>query len=311
MTAEKKGTRHQVAIVGGGPAGLSAALWLGRMLHDVVLIDSGDPRNWETRGIHGFLGSPSATPAELRATGRDSCRGYGVELIDAVAERAVRHADDHFELTLEGGRSVHAERVLLAFGLRDVWPELPGLERAYGSLVHTCPLCDGYDVRGRRAVVVGTGRRAVYLALELATWTDDIVVCTLGAPDDIDDEARAKLQGIAIDICHAAARALQVAPDGGGGWLELADGERLHFDHLFIGMGQTPSDDLAAQLGCRRDANDRVVVDALQQTSVANVFAAGDLTPGAQLAIKAAGEGASAALAIHKTLLPEVCRLKD
>src|SRR6476620_7538413 len=118
---------YDVAVVGGGPAGLTAALWSARYLHSAVVIDSGDPRNWETRGINGYLGLAGITPAELRGTGRDECRKYCATLIDGVALNITRKDEDQFDLAIEGGTRVRARRLLLAYGLRDVWPEIPGI----------------------------------------------------------------------------------------------------------------------------------------------------------------------------------------
>src|SRR3954464_15324212 len=129
MTTER---RSEIAIVGGGPAGLSAAIWSARYLHKVALVDSGDPRNWETRGINGFLGLPGIRPAELRETGRQECRAYGVVLIAAIVARVWSEADERFVLELEEEIQISARRLLLAIGLRDVWPEIPGLQHVYG-----------------------------------------------------------------------------------------------------------------------------------------------------------------------------------
>src|ERR1051325_5152325 len=120
------GEIFDVGIVGGGPAGLSAGIWSARYLHSVVLVDSGDPRNWETRAINGYLGLPTVRPADLRARGRDECREYGVTLHDGNVIRAERTADEVFELCLEGGGKRRARRLLLAIGFRDVWPDIPG-----------------------------------------------------------------------------------------------------------------------------------------------------------------------------------------
>src|SRR5581483_358298 len=153
--------RFEVGIVGGGPAGLSAAIWCARYLHSVVVIDSGDPRNWETLGVNGYLGLDAICPPELRARGRETCRSLGVELVDAVVLRVERRGDEEFTIALEGGERIVAGRLLLAIGIRDVWPEIPGLDRAYGANAHVCPDCDGYDTRGKKVVVIGNGRRAV------------------------------------------------------------------------------------------------------------------------------------------------------
>src|SRR5947199_5114632 len=139
-----------VAIIGGGPAGLTAAIWLARYLHSVVLIDSGDPRNWETRGVNGFLGLPDIRPPELRALGREECRKYGVELIDDIVVAANKRDDDDFVIELLEGESFHARRVLLAIGIRDVWPDIPGFDHTFGQNAHVCPDCDGYQSRGKK-----------------------------------------------------------------------------------------------------------------------------------------------------------------
>ena len=150
-------TVHDVAIVGGGPAGLSASLWLARYLYDVVLIDSGDPRNWETRGINGYLGSHGIRSPELRNKGRADAVQFGVEIVDGAVSKVQNTNSEHFALTLEQGRRIEARRVLLAIGVKDVWPAIPGLSDCYGETVHVCPDCDGYETRGRKTVVVGSG----------------------------------------------------------------------------------------------------------------------------------------------------------
>lgn len=301
---------YDVAIVGGGPAGLSAAIWLGRYLHRVVLVDSGDPRNWETRGVNGFLGQPRIRPAELRALGREEARRYDVELVDASVSRVKKVSDEEFVLHLEkNGRAVTARRLLLAIGLVDVWPEIPGLEKAYGSNAHVCPDCDGWDCRGRKTMVIGRGRGAVGLALNLTTWTDDIIICTNGEPPQMDDpEYTEKLDGANIPVLTERIEKIQNR-DGRIYSLEFVGGLCMDVDKIFFKLGQRPADDLGVQLGCKRDDEDQIVVDDKYHTSVRNVWAAGDIVPGPQLAIAAAGEGAIAALAIHKSLVPEERKL--
>ena len=139
---------YDVAIVGGGPAGLSASLWLARYLHRVVLVDSGDPRNWETRGINGFLGQPGVRPAELRGMGATRRGAAASSSWTRVCERVRQLDEDCFELMLADGTPTDARRLLLAIGLRDVWPDIPGLEHVYGANAHVCPDCDGYECAG-------------------------------------------------------------------------------------------------------------------------------------------------------------------
>jgi thioredoxin reductase len=299
--------QYEVAIVGGGPAGLSAGVWLGRYLRGTVLIDAGDPRNWETRKINGFLGHQGITPAELRGRGRDDCRRFGVKLIDDEVQRATRTAEERFELSLASGDTITAARLLLAFGLRDVWPEVPGLEQCYGETVHVCPDCDGYEARDRKTIVLGNGRRAVQMALALTTWTREIIICTNGEQPDIDDELCAKLDALSIPVLSPAIRRMR-SQGGEVHTLELADDSQLDCERVFFSIGQFPADDLGTQLGCKRTNSGLLKVDHRGETWVRNVYAAGDITIEPQLAISAAASGTVAALAIHKSLLPDLLR---
>jgi thioredoxin reductase len=299
-----------VAIVGGGPAGLSAAIWLARYLHRVLLVDSGDPRNWETRGINGFLGHPGVRPAELRGMGRDEARSHGAELVDAVCDKVSRIDEETFELVLADGARHRARRLLLAIGLKDVWPDIPGLEHVYGADAHVCPDCDGRDCTGKKVVVIGTGRKAVGMALNLTTWTNQIIICTNGRPADFDlPEYCQKLDALNIPVIqapitrihHTGARVQS---------LDFEEGISLDTDKIFLAVAQYPADDLGAQLHCERDAGGHIIVDDAYHTSVRYCFAAGDIVPGPQLAIAAAGDGAIAALAIHKSLVPDSRKLE-
>lgn len=302
------GGRYDVAIVGGGPAGLSAAVWLARYQRSVVVVDSGDPRNWETRGINGFLGLPKIKPPDLRAAGRDECRRYGVHLIDQEVCVVRKNGDGEFSLELADGRALGAKRLLLAIGIKDVWPEIPGLAACYGESVHVCPDCDGYEAKGKKTVVIGTGTRAVGMALALATWTDEIIVCTNCEAQDLNDEMLERLKNLNIPVlCE---RVQSVSSTGSDvNCIQLEGGMQLDCERIFFSLGQHPADDLGKELKCERDDAGLIIVDNGQRTSVEHVYAAGDITPGAQLAISAAAEGSVAAIAIHKSLLPEELKM--
>jgi len=301
---------YDVAIVGGGPAGLSASIWLSRYLHRVVLVDSGDPRNWETRGVNGFLGHPEIRPAQLRGMGRDEARKNNVELIDAICDTVVCRDENLYRLTLADRTTIDARRLLLAIGLKDVWPDVPGLERVYGSNAHVCPDCDGHECTGKKVVVIGSGRKAVGMALNLTTWTRDIIICTNGAPANLDlPEYCEKLDALNIPVIEHPISCV----DHSGSHvhsLTFEGGMALDTDKIFFAIGQYPADDLGAQLGCERDAGGHIIVDDSYHTSVRNCFAAGDIVPGPQLAIAAASDGAIAALAIHKSLVPDSRKLE-
>ncbi len=305
-----------IGIVGGGPAGLSAAIWSVRYGHTVALVDSGDPRNWESRGINGFLGMPGIRPPELRGKGRDELRSHDVTLLDTVVENvdtvgSPDGAEPLFLFRLAEGQPLRARRVLLAIGMKDVWPEIPGLEHVYGANAHVCPDGDGYESRGKRVAVIGHGRRAVAMALALTTWTSYITIVTNGAAADMDDdELQQKIATLGIGV-----RTERVARLGHAGSeitaLHLATGDALDVDKVFFTIAQLPADDLGVQLGCERDTGGHIIVSEHFATSVSGVFAAGDITPGPQLAVRAAAAGAVAALGMHRSLVPDDRKLTE
>jgi thioredoxin reductase (NADPH) len=301
---------YDVSVVGAGPAGLCAALWLARYLHRVVLVDSGDPRNWETRGINGYLGHQGIRSPELRALGRAECEKFGVDFVDGIVDTAIDEPGELFAIQLRGGTTIKARRILLAIGIKDYWPDIPGLERCYGETVHVCPDCDGYETKDRKTVVVGTGRKAVGMALALTTWTQQIVICTNGEKAELSEILLDKIKALNIPVLEAPIKSV-VSHSSEIVGIELEGGMSLDCERLYFAIGQYPADDLGAQLGCKRDDLGRLVIDDRNHTSVKNVYAAGDIAPGPQLAIGAAAGGAVAAIAIHASLIPEARRLPD
>jgi thioredoxin reductase len=299
---------YDVVVVGGGPAGLSSALWLARYLHKVLVVDSGDPRNWETRGVNGYLGHQGIRSPELRAIGRDECTKYGVEFVSGVVDTAINETGELFAVCLRDGKTIEAHRLLLAIGIKDVWPNIPGLESCYGETVHVCPDCDGYETRDRNTVVVGSGRKAVGMALALTTWTRKIVICTNGEKPDMNQVLLDKLKALNIPVLEAPIQCV-LSKDKEIAAIELEGAMTLDCERLYFAIGQYPSDDLGAQLGCKRDEMGRLVIDDRNHTSVKNVYAAGDIAPGPQMAIAAAASGAIASIAIHASLVPEARKL--
>lgn len=302
-------TTYDVVIVGGGPAGLNCALWLSRYMHKVLVIDAGDPRNWETRGIHGYLGLEGIAPPELRKRGRAECERFGTSFASARVSAVERTADDHFRIALQDGVTVTAARLVLAIGVQDQWPAAPGLERCYGSTAHVCPDCDGYEALNKKTVVIASGRKAVGMALALTTWTRQIVICTNGEPANVTQQQLGKLDALNIPILEARITCVMSA-NGEAQSVDLEGGMRLDCDQIFFSIGQEPADDLGATLGCKRDDIGRVITDDHFHTSVHNVYAAGDTIHGPQLAIAAAAGGAVAAVSIHHSLLPEGRKLE-
>jgi thioredoxin reductase len=308
MASRKNADVYDVAVVGGGPAGLTAALWLARYLHSVVVIDSGDPRNWETRGINGFLGSQGIRSPDLRAQGRRDAQSFGAEFIDHEVCTVTNVNGERFVVDVEGGQKIESRRLLLAIGIKDVWPDIPGLSDCYGETAHVCPDCDGYETRGCKTVVIGSGRKAVGMALALATWTKKIVICTNGEPANIDAANLKKLEALNVPVLEEKVTKIS-SVDREIRCINLDGGMALDCERLYFAIGQYPADDLGAQLKCERDEFGLIQVDEHYHTSVLNVFAAGDIVGGAQLAIAAAADGAMAALSIHASLVPESLKL--
>lgn len=306
---------YDCIVIGAGPAGLSASLFLARYRHRILTFHHNSPRNIYSHGVHGFLGHHGILPTELLARGRDEVTQHGGLIMEASVTKVERVADDRFRVTAGDDSSAvqtfDARRLVLATGLRDVMPDCPGFRDFYGATVHHCPDCDGYEVTGKRVAVLGRGREIVGFTLGLLTWTNQLTLITNGDDGDMTDEHRARLAHFRIPITQRSIAALE--GDKEKCLLKRVrfdDGSTLEADALFFNFGTAPAADLHTQLDCKLDEECGLVwVDAEQQTSVRGVYAAGDITPHSQLAVVAAAEGAMAAIHIHKSLMPEERRV--
>ena len=229
---------YDVAIVGGGPAGLTAAMWLARYLHSVVLVDSGDPRNWQTRGVNGYLGLPDITPAALRGAGRKEARRWGAELIDGCVSTVTQESNDHFTITLESGQQLESRRLLLAFGVKDIWPDIPGLEHIYGATAYRCRLRRPRDARqenrGRWRGTQGGGARA--RAHHVDARARDLHERTRSGSLD---ELLAQLDNLNIPVLISRVQCA-VHEDRMLKSLEMEDGAVLDCERLFFAIGHSP-----------------------------------------------------------------------
>jgi thioredoxin reductase len=293
---------YDAIIIGGGPAGLTCAIFLARYRRPVVVLDEGHPRNAPTRGIHGFLGQHGIEPGELLERGRAEAREAGAEIVETRATKIEQNADV-FEVTTARGMFC-ARRVVLAYGVRDTLPEIPGIESYYGLTVHHCPDCDGFECSDQRIGVIGWGKKVVGLALKLLQWSDDVVVFTHGHAREWDEEEHSKLLAERVDVVDEQIVALDGA-DGVVKGVVLDTGERVPVQRLFFNIKVERSCALAEELGCKVDPEKpNVIVDEHRKTTVEGVWAVGDLVEGSQLAITAAADGAIAAIAVNKSLLP-------
>ena len=310
---------YDCIVIGAGPAGLSASLFLARYRRRVLTFHHNSPRNLYSHGVHGFLGHHGIMPEQLLARGRDEVTLHGGLIVEGCVTKVSKLGDGRFRVSTGEGedqnahavQSFEARRILLATGLRDLTPDCPGFADFYGVTVHHCPDCDGYEVSDKRVAVLSAGEKGVAFALGLLTWTDRLTLLTDGSEEGIADEHRARLARFGIPVREERIKGLE----GDREKKRLArvlfeGGEALECDALFFNLGALMAGDLHEMLGCELDPEcGLVAVDDEQQTSVRGVYAAGDITPHSQLAVVAAAEGAMAAIHIHKSLIPEERRV--
>lgn len=296
---------HDMVVVGGGAAGLSAALVLGRARRRVAVIDSGSPRNAPAAHMQGFLSRDGLPPNELLALGREEVEGYGVEIIASSAIEIASVGASQFRVTLGDGRSIVARRLLIATGLRDEIPDIPGLRERWARDVLHCPYCHGFEVRDRKLGVLGGSPTAVRYAQIVRQWSDDLTyIATAGS---LTTAERQQLAARGIGIAEGAARRVLVEDDRLCG-IEL-DGDRVvALDALFVPPRFVPNSDLLVSLGCAIDDDRWPVAGAEGSTTVAGVWVAGNVADARAQVITAAGQGSAAAIAINADLVEEDVR---
>ena len=288
-----------VIVVGGGPAGLSAALVLGRCRRRVLVCDAGKPRNAAAQAIHGYLSRDCVAPSELLRIARDELRPYGVELRHVTVTDVIP-TGEIFEVHLETGERLVTRTVLVATGVRDDVPEIDGLEACYGITVHHCPYCDGWEERDRAIAVIGHGTSAAGLALSLKTWSDRVVICSNGRAR-IGARHRRQLGEQEIGVIEGRIERLDHV-DGHVRRLIMRTGEDVPCEAVFFATGQRPQWDVPRRLGCEMTRKGTVKTDHLGQTCVPGLYVVGDASRDVQFVIVAAAEGAKAAVAINKAL---------
>jgi thioredoxin reductase len=292
-----------VLIVGGGPAGLSAALVLGRCRRRVLVCDAGQPRNAASHGLRGFLTRDGIKAAEFLEIAREQLRPYETIELRRIQVTSARRLPNGFELTLTNGETVAARKLLLATGVVDELPGLNGLQDFYGRSVFHCPYCDGWEVRDQPLAVYGNGENGTALSLELTLWSHDVVLCTDG-PSQLTVEQTERMAHHGIEIWEDKISRLE-GRDGILEYIVFANGDRLGRRAMFFSTGQKQGSDLAKQLGCEFTDDGCVATGEYETTSVPGLYAAGDASRLVQFVIVAASEGAQAAVAINKELMKE------
>ena len=326
-----------VLVIGGGPAGLAAATWLGRYRRSTLLVDAGCQRNLAAKEIHGMLGTGPTTPAEFYADVNEGLREYPfVRRLEGVVTDLVKEADDRFVARIaptaagHGGDdarddgndpeeeddddhsssssssrnyvTVTARRIILATGVRDRLPAVDGIGEHYGIDVHHCPACDGLTAADQRIIVLGVGAHVPAYAAELLDWGSEVVIITESDSEPaFDDEQRAACARHDIEVIDGVARELVGEPGALEG-VRLADGRVISGSKVFFSYAHHPANELATALGCEVDHEGGLTVNVMQLTSVDGVYAAGDIVTGLQLVPIAVGTGAAAGVACATSL---------
>jgi thioredoxin reductase len=287
-----------VLIIGGGPAGLSAALLLGRSRRTVLVIDAQAPRNGRARAVHGFLTREGTPPWALRGLALEELKQYAVDFL-------VGHVDDAracatgWAVHIQDGRSFRGRKLVLATGIRDLVPNIPGVAPFWGRSVLVCPYCDGWEVRDRPIAVYGWEDSAAEAALSLRRWSDRVTLCTDGRPPPADPRlGRAGVTVAASPILRLEGREDLEA-------IGFTDGTRVECAALFVHAGQAPRDPLPEHLGATVGPDGSVRVEGAGHTGIPGLYACGDATGGVQLQVVAAADGARVALAVDKELRSE------
>ena len=312
--AEQLGTRVDVAIIGGGVAGLSAALVLGRSRRRTLVIDAGEPRNAPASGVHGFLTRDGMDPAALLQAGREEVRGYGVRVLDgrvASAESAGASGESGFAVTLEDGSRIGARRLLVATGLIDELPDVEGVRERWGLDVLHCPYCHGWEVRDQQIGVLGSGPMAVHQALLFRQLSADVVLFQHTSPTPSEEQAE-QLRARGISVVEGEVSALEVRDDRLVG-VRLISGEFVPRQAIAVAPRFAARARMLTGLGLETtdhpsDMGEHIEADATGLTAVPGVWVAGNVTDPKAQVLGSANAGAMAGAAINADLIAEDTR---
>ena len=299
-------TRYDVVVIGGGAAGLSAALMLSRARRRVLVIDAGAPRNAPASHMHGFLSRDGLPPGELLAHGRNEVKSYGGEIITGTATTLVPDGPAGFWVLLADGQRISTRRLLVTTGLRDELPDIPGLRERWARDVLHCPYCHGHEVHDRPLGVIGGSPGAVRYAQIVRQWTHDLVYFT--PPDTLTTTERAQLVARAIGVVEGTIEQLVIDEDDRLRGVQLADGCVVPRDALFVPPRFVPNNRLLVDLGCEVNDDGWVTTDDTGRTTVRRVWAAGNVVDPRAQVITAAGAASAAAIALNADLVDDDVR---
>lgn len=296
---------YDCIIVGGGIAGLQAAIQLGRYEYKVLVIDAGDGRSALCHEYHNILGYPDGVSgAYLRETGRRQAEEYGVHFVLEKAIKAEKQ-DMNFSITVHNGENYSGKRLLLATGVIDRLPPFPDLYPCLGRSIFICPDCDGYEIRGKKALILGSGNTGADMAITLTYWTKELIYIN-HEEARVSSERLQKLQELGIGYYEEPITKVMADGPSFKGVL-LHNGKVIEASYAFLAFGSNEvNTGLGKQLGVERLENKHIVVDPrTKMTSVKHVWAAGDACVHSEQVVIAMGDGLQAAIWIHKSLLEE------
>ena len=289
-----------VGVIGAGAAGLAAALTLRRHQRSVVVFDGGPSRNYWAKQVHGVLGLPQVSGRELHKIGREQVFQVGGQIVDAqIAE--VRRDGGGFIICDPDGRGWRVDRVILATGVRDTYPDIEAFFDFYGSSVFVCPHCDGYEVRGKPIAIVSWSPSMLPFALTLTQWTRDITIVTDGRASPLGRDDEQQLRKIGARVITKVVTRFEGA-DGKLRALRFDDGTSLPVSAAFFAIEHQFQTALAEQLGCRLRSGGCIEVDEHLRTSAGGIWAIGDVVGEEQLVPIASAHGVKAGVDVHRTL---------
>jgi len=304
--------RYDVVVVGGGSAGLSAALVLGRSRRRALVLDAGEPRNAPSSGVHGFFSRDGISPEELLKIGREQLEPYPSVEVRSVRATGASGENGDFEVILDDGPVVRARKLLLATGVVDELPDKLGFREFWGRGVYHCPYCHGWEVRDRPLAVLNSGEGAADRAAFIRNWSRDLVLLTNG-PANLNEEGRRTLRALEIPVREERISHLEGDPDRDAGGLRrihFEDGSSLERAGLFYVPPQRQSSKLAEMLGCEIVAMGQAPAGVksdptTRETTVAGVYVAGDAGNAVQSALLAAASGVNAAFFVNHSLVAD------
>jgi thioredoxin reductase len=294
---------HDCAIIGGGPAGLSAALVLGRARKNVVVIDEGQPRNRVTRETHGFLTRDRISPSEFRRVAQEQIRAYPSVYFTEDAAISITGADGYFQITTVQGQTYRSKKLLFAVGMKDLPLDIKGLAEVYGKSAFICPYCDGWELRDQPLVLIVKRSDALHLAKVISGWTNHFTICTHG-PDELTNAQREELNQHNVSIFDSPIKSIE-SDEGMVQQVVLKDGTRVVCAGIFFRPKLITGSYLPQAIGCEITEAGTVIVDHFGKTNVPGVFSAGDAATQLHQAITAASLGSLAAVGINTELNEE------